>query len=324
MTGIIRILAEETGLREALIHKILVSAPIRYKTYSIPKRAGGERIISQPAREVKLLQRALMRTTLRPLPIHECAKAYRSGLSILDNAKPHAGDRKILKMDFKDFFPSIRKLDWVKYCAQTGCLVTHEDVELTSSLLFQRPKGSSILRLAIGAPSSPMLSNILMYEFDRRVTEALVTDKVVYTRYADDLTFSAPRTGFLNSVVKTVTSIARSLDYPRLTINRDKTTYVTTKYHRHVTGLTLANDGRITIGRDKKRQLHAAVHRASKSLLSLGELQALSGTLAFVNAVEPEFLDVLRRKYGTNIVSQIQQTVIIKTAHRSRSHNVRT
>jgi RNA-directed DNA polymerase len=307
MRDIARILAIETGLREEIVRRIMVTAPVRYKTYTIPKRNGKPRLISQPAREVKLLQRALVEVLLKPLPIHPCATAYRTGLSIVDNARPHAGHRPIIKMDLKEFFPSIRGGDWVAYCKDTGCLVDEGDIGLTTSLLFQRRRGSHLLQLAIGAPSSPMISNLLMHEFDKRVLAAVSRDRVAYTRYADDMTFSAPRTGYLTGVIKAVATVIRQIAYPKLDINSDKTTYITTKYHRTVTGLTLANDGRVTIGRDQKRGLRAAVHHALTGKASRQEVEALAGMLAYVNAVEPQYLEVLRGKYGEGAMARIQR-----------------
>ena len=311
MSEIVRLLSVETGLTDSAVRRIMTSAPVRYKEYLIPKRSGGMRKIAQPAREVKLVQRAFISTFLTTLPIHQSATAYRAGLSIRDNATPHIGHGPILKMDLRDFFPSIRRQDWVSYCRDSGCLQSEEDVHLTASLLFHRQSGHRLFRLAIGAPSSPMLSNILMFDFDTRITELVANDRVAYTRYADDLTFSAPRTGFLNGVIKDVARTIRGLRYPKLEINPEKTTFVTSKYHRSVTGLTITNDGRVTIGRESKRRIHAAVHQALLSRLSSDELQVLAGSLAYANSVEPEFLSVLRRRYGNDIVIYIQQHVVL-------------
>ena len=85
-----------------------------------------------------------------------------------------------------------------------------------------------------------------MFDFDLAIAEALAQDHVIYTRYADDLTFSAPRTGHLVNVEKIVRATLRALQYPKLTVNDDKTTRVTGKYGRKVTGLTLTNDGKVS------------------------------------------------------------------------------
>lgn len=306
MGKIVEALAIETGMDVGLVERIMRSAPVRYKTYRIPKRTQGFREISQPAIEVKALQRGLIEILLRNLPMHEAATAYRSGMSIKDNALRHAGDGPILKMDFKDFFPSIKPRDWSAYCKRTGVLIDTGDIHLTSLLLFQRPKGSSVLRLAIGAPSSPFLSNALMFEFDQAIAEAVAKDHVVYTRYADDLTFSAPRTGHLVNVEKIVRATLRAVEYPTLTINDGKTTRVTRKYGRKVTGLTLTNDGKVSIGHKRKRLIHAAVHHASLGKLSAASLGELKGVLGFANSAEPHFVDTLKERYGVELIHFIQ------------------
>jgi RNA-directed DNA polymerase len=219
----------------------------------------------------------------------------------------------ILKMDFSDFFPSITSFDWRQYCRDTGCLSDEADIEMTSLLLFRQIGNSSRLRLAIGAPSSPTLSNALMFEFDSRIQEIVAEDKVTYTRYADDLTFSAPRTGFLKDVVRNVKRVLDGLVYPKIRINDEKTIMATTKYRRNVTGLILSNDGRVTIGRYRKRLLSAMINRARKGMLTQPQEQYLAGYLAFAGSIEPGFVAALKRRYGSELVSRIQRTIVMGT-----------
>jgi hypothetical protein len=307
MSELVQSLIRATGLAERDVLRIISTAPSRYKEYLIPKRTGGTRLIAQPAVEVKALQRVFVREYLSKLPIHGAAAAYRIGRSIRDNALVHVENGPILKMDFKEFFPSIVPADWEKYCDSRGLFVDPYERHLTSQLLFHRRKGSTVLRLAIGAPSSPQLSNILMYEFDALVSEVVQKDFVAYTRYADDLTFSAKRTGYLVNVQRQVKRIVRDLRWPRLRINEDKTVLATKKYHRQVTGLVLSNDGKVSLGRDRKRLISSRVHHAKLGKLSREEAVNLSGQLSFVHAVEPEFLSKLEAKYGADIIARLKQ-----------------
>lgn len=317
MSFIVRTLSEASGLTAFDVRRIVVSAPRRYKAYHIPKRTGGFREIAQPAREVKALQKILVRHFLSQMPVHHCATAYRERTSILNNAMAHRGvGRPILKMDFKEFFPSLRDSDWVSYCKNNGISLTSEDLELSARLLFRKIPGVRGLRLAIGAPASPLLSNVLMFEFDRLVNDFAITEGIVYTRYADDLTFSAERTGFLTGVQKKIATIVKSLDSPRLTINDEKTVLATAKYRRTVTGLVLTNDGSVTIGRDRKREIRSAVHRATMGQIDSSQLLELCGLLGFVNAVEPSFLHALRQKYGVEVIAKIQAAERIPRAAR--------
>ena len=305
MSKLIPFLASSTGMPESDIRTIIMRAPVSYKHYFIEKRTGGKRPISQPAREVKILQRLAARA-LGKLPVHDAAMAYRGGRSIRDNAFAHINSGPILKMDFSSFFHSIKSDDWVRYCKRIPVFTVPEDIHLSSRLFFHRPPRSSILRLAIGAPSSPWLSNVLMYEFDERLTDELAAHNVNYTRYADDLTFSAQRTGFLNEVDRIVRKIIREMKSPSLSINEDKTVVATKKYRRVVTGLVLANDGRVTIGRDRKRTIRAAIHTALKGEGTSEANARLAGLLAYVNDVEPTYFARLLNAYGHDLLKRLQ------------------
>lgn len=311
MTPLIRELCVLTGLTENAVVKVMREAPARYKEYRIKKRGGGFRAISQPAREVKRLQRAATEALLSELPVHEAAVAYRRGLSIRDNAERHCHNGPLLKMDFKEFFPSIRGRDWQAYCRETACLTNELDIELTTTLFFRRSRSLRDLHLAIGAPTSPILSNILLYKFDVTMADLVSKDNVIYSRYADDITFSAARTGYLTGVQKSVRTALRGLPFPKLYVNPDKTICATTKYRRSVTGLVLANDGRVTIGRDRKRLVRSAVNRASKGELDVPAMQRLCGILGFINSVEPSYIETLRRSYGSAVITAIQRSVVL-------------
>jgi RNA-directed DNA polymerase len=306
MSELLPLLTVGTGLSESDVIKIARNAPQRYKTYEIPKRNGGARLISQPARELKTLQRVLTSQFLCKLPVHESAMAYREGISIRHNALAHAKNGPIFKFDFEEFFPSIRASDWAVYCEKENLLREPRDLWLSTNILFHRRSGGR-LSLAIGAPSSPCLSNILMKHFDDAISQAVAKDKVTYTRYADDLTFSAKRTGFLNGVEDALRRTIRSVKNPALKLNEAKTVRATKKYKRFVTGLVLANDGQVSIGHSRKRAVRVAMYQYLQGKLDIKEQMELAGMLAFINDVEPAFLSRLVQKYGAETVAALKQ-----------------
>ncbi|WP_158512724.1 retron St85 family RNA-directed DNA polymerase [Sphingobium sp. SYK-6] len=300
---------EHTGLSRSDILSIARNAPQRYKTYTISKRNGGKRTISQPAREVKVLQKILLEHVLYKLPVHSAATAYRQGISLKENATRHVHNESIKKFDFKDFFPSIKGRDWIKYCGDHGVFADTVDVGLSTHILFHQPANSTILRLAIGAPSSPALSNVLMFEFDKIITDEVAKDEVIYTRYADDLTFSASRMWNMIDVPKVIARAIKNNHYPRLNINPDKTISATKKYKRQVTGLILTNDGKVSLGRKRKREIRAEVHRALIGQLTNDQLMHVQGILAFVEDVEPDYLRRLESYYGAEFIRNLRKRV---------------
>jgi hypothetical protein len=307
MSELLKALIAGTGLSEAHLMRIISRAPSSYREYTIPKRDGSRRAIAQPAREVKALQYVLLERFLKSLPVHPAATAYRPGRALRDNVEPHLDSGPIYKFDFSAFFPSILAQDWNVYCAERGLFKDPIERWMSTNILFHRPKGSTILRLAIGAPSSPHLSNLLMYKFDARIVELVQKDFVTYTRYADDLTFSAKRTGYLNGVQRALRTALAEIQSPKLKINPEKTVLATKKYHRQVTGLVITNDGKISLGRERKRMIRAALHRESQNLLSQDDRVRLAGILAFVHAAEPEFLERLRKKYGHTVIERLKK-----------------
>jgi RNA-directed DNA polymerase len=307
VSDILLALTEVLPLTPDELLTLIRSAPMRYKVYTVPKRAPGKlRTIAQPAREVKALQYWVMSHFLTNFPIDQAAMAYRRGKNIADNARPHANSRFLLKLDFKDFFPSIRDADFKRFLAKSAPFVNDTDAELLTRILFWRPKGTRHFCLAIGAPSSPLLSNILLLEFDRAVSQFCASLGVIYTRYADDLSFSSQTSQLLADAEEKITELCAASKDPHLVLNRDKTVRVSKKRSRRVTGLVLTNEGNISLGRNAKREIRSTVHHFLTGKLTREQGLSLRGTLAYVNSVEPNFLNRLRAKYGSDSIRRIQ------------------
>ena len=305
MAELLTRLSVATLLPQRDVELLIRSAPHRYKVYEIDKRAGSHRTIAQPAREVKVLQRWVMKHVLGEFEAHPAATAYRRGVSVLDNAKPHANGRFLLKMDFKDFFPSLKARDFRTYLRRRKSSLTTDEIEALCLILFWTPKHTTDLRLSIGAPSSPVLSNILMAGFDRHIAAVCVSNDVTYTRYADDLSFSAAVSERLQILEQAVVDWCAQSKSPLLSVNQAKTVRVSKSDARRVTGLVLTNDRKVSLGRETKRRIRAGVHHFVTGKLATEEIPKLRGMLAYVNSVEPAFLRRLRKKYGAEPIQHL-------------------
>ena len=288
--------------------RLIRSAPHRYKVFKIPKRKEGEfRTIAQPAKEVKALQYWVMRHVLSQFDVHPAATAYQKGLSIADNARPHTRGRYLLKLDFSDFFPSIKAKDLDLFLRKHTRRFNAAEIEPLCRILFWMPRGSRNLQLSIGAPTSPLLSNILLGDFDSQVAAACARERVAYTRYADDLSFSARSSKALAQIEALVIETCARQTSPVLRINEAKTARVSKKESRRVTGLVLTNDGKVSIGRELKRRIRAQMHWFATDRLDSEQCLELRGMLAYINSVEPRFITRLRRKYGADVVRRCQE-----------------
>lgn len=274
------------------------TAQFRYKVFQIPKREKGKyRTIAQPTPEIKLLQRWLVDNIFSSLPIHRAAKAYRKSVSIAEHASIHAKQRFLLKMDFKNFFPSISVLDIRRYFIEVGKF-SEEEARIISLLVCWRDKSSNKLCLSIGAPSSPHLSNVILYNFDKLVTAYCKENKVKYSRYADDLAFSTNSKETLSKVLAQIQIICSEIEYPCLEVNHSKTVSTSRAYKRVLTGLVLTSEGKVSLGRDKKRRLRSELYRFSKNQLEHELISKLRGELAFAWSVDNDFVLSLIRQNG--------------------------
>ena len=148
---------------------LIFTAAYRYKLHYIEKRHGrGKRLIAQPTAEIKLLQRWAVEKYVDQLPIHKAATAYRLGISIKDHASIHADNRYLLKLDFQDFFPSILGGHFLMHLKSHASIVD-DDASLLMRLLFRFDREVQDYVLSIGAPSSPAVSNTIMYDFDNKL-----------------------------------------------------------------------------------------------------------------------------------------------------------
>ncbi|MGN6578490.1 MAG: retron St85 family RNA-directed DNA polymerase [Bordetella sp.] len=287
------------------LNRLVKTAPLRYKEYFIPKKTPGEfRAIAQPTPEIKLLQRWLMSSVLKEFKIHGAATAYRKGHGLADNARPHLHNRFMLKLDFQNFFPSIKMDDLMRYLTNVGW-ENPDDMDLLGRVLFKFNRRKKCLELSIGAPSSPMVSNFLLFSFDTLIEDYCLEHDITYTRYADDLTFSTNSPNVLRDCKTFVAETLANIESPHLSLNGNKVVETSKKHGRRVTGLIITSDNRISIGRDKKRELRVLIHRHMQQLLTPDEFQSLKGYLAFLKSVEPEHLERLRASFGDDTMRSL-------------------
>lgn len=150
-----------------------------------------------------------------------------------------------------------------------------------------------------------MLTNAMMYLFDLQVAEFSERNNLTYTRYADDLFFSSNKPDKLSDVIAFVQQVSVTYPYANLRVNHDKTAFLSRRYSRSITGLVLTTDGKVSIGRERKRMVKAQVHKFLQGELDMFEVPKLRGYLAFVRDVEPEFWESLKRKYGAGAMSNV-------------------
>ena len=153
-----------------------------YRYFTVDKRSGGVRKIAEPLPSLKEIQRWILDNILYKCPISRFTKGYVPTLSIRDNARFHRNQELVLKLDIKDFFPSIKSGRVFNFFKRLGYQKAVSQM-LTNLCTLN---GS----LPQGAPTSPALSNLIISRLDTRLSHYAIQKKIRYTRYADDMTFS--------------------------------------------------------------------------------------------------------------------------------------
>lgn len=300
---ILQRMAKDMGVPVSHIKLIAATASHRYKIYRIAKRTGGTREISHPAKELKSLQRWIADNVFDKMPVHGAVFSYRRGLGIRDHAELHKKQNYLVRIDVKDFFPSITDKDVVHLINDNRRRLpptfNTEDLRTICQLVCRNGC------LTIGAPSSPVISNAVLYLFDKHWSSVCKQREIIYSRYADDIYLSTNVPNVLAGTYKEIRKDFANREWPKLQINQKKVVFTSRKHNRNVTGLTLTSDRRISIGHDKKRWLRSEVYKFANGQLQEKEVSHLRGYLSYVKSVEPTFITNLRKKYGADVVRQI-------------------
>jgi RNA-directed DNA polymerase len=277
-------LSQLLGIHTGTLTNIVIKSKSFYYDFEIPKRTGGSRLISAPYPVLLNAQKWIYENLLIKQPLHKNAKGFIKRTSIVDNAKEHLNQKFLLKMDIKDFFPSVkinriisifRNLGYTKkisyYLASICCL---------DGVLPQ------------GAPTSPVLSNIIAKRLDYRLTGLANKFELNYTRYADDFTFSGKKLP-----VRLIEYIEKIINEEGFKINKEKTKLLNEKKQKIVTGISISS-GRMTIPKKTKREVRKNIHYVLTNGLFEHQrkihsfdpiyLERLLGYLYFWISIEPD------------------------------------
>lgn len=180
-----------------------------YRHRWIPKKGGLPRLIEAPLPRLKTVQQKILHGILERIPAHPAAHGFVKGRGIVSFTEPHLGQRCVLRMDIRNFFPTIRRAlvlrvfltagypEPIAGCLADLCTTSTPNAVRQSGLGAATPELAwpmqQLLKarhLPQGAPTSPALANCCAFNFDKRLTGLAATFNATYTRYADDLLFS--------------------------------------------------------------------------------------------------------------------------------------
>lgn len=290
--NVIDIMAKDLHLDIDYLNSIVQNANRCYKTYRIPKKTTGTREIAQPSPELKTLQYWLVSTILSTLPVSNAASAYQKGCSIKNHAQTHVLSRYFLHVDISKFFPSIHPshLSPILFSSSffsDPSIDKSESIRLINKICFKKDC------LSIGAVSSPVISNIILYSFDNQLLDYCQSHDLIYSRYADDIYISSKK--YIDiSVLDLIESELSKLGFQ---VNKAKTKFFSSKYQKRVTGLILTTDYKVSIGTKRRSEIKRMIY--NKLVKGTGDSEEILGYLNFLRDVEPNTYNNLIIKYSS-------------------------
>lgn len=293
------------------LRQLVKSASSYYKYFAIKKRRGGLRRIMSPYSELRDVQTWIKENILDKIELPNCVKAFVKGRNIMENAKMHEGRKYILKVDITNFFESIgvrqvyvafRKMGYDRSVAAwlaNLCTAKIEDYKYEQledqeeiQKLFNDLYHKSEPFLVQGAPTSPGLANIICNRMDKRMMGLANKHGFTYSRYADDITFSADKKDRLPKV----SMIRKIVETEGFHLNDEKIELLHEGNRQIVTGLLVDNHVRVPgrYKKDIKRHIHFCLkyggrehfHRIAPGK-AFGK-EWLAGRIRYIHSVEPK------------------------------------
>jgi len=286
--------------------------------FRIPKKTGGERLISAPMPHLKSAQNWVLHNVLYKLPLHDAAHGFVPGRSIVSNARPHVGRKVVINLDLQNFFPTVtyprvwglfRSFGYSQQVATVLALLCTEppiDEVVLDGQRWYVTRGQRVLPQ--GAPTSPAVTNLLCRALDRKLTKLATAMGFTYTRYADDLTFSSDGAES-ESVGKLLRRVRFLIHAEGFVVHPDKTRVHRRGRRQEVTGITV-ND-KLGVERKTLRRFRALLHQIEKSgpdgkswgSSGASVLASITGFANFVYMVDPDKGRALKQRVAAVVAA---------------------
>ena len=243
-------LEQDLGISAKTLYAVSNNINKHYYKAKLPKKSSGYRNLSVPDDILKAIQRQISEMLLIHMPVSRYAKAYRFGNSTLRNAKHHVGKQVVLKLDILHFFDSIRYSTVKDKVFPEG--IYAEPLRILLTMLCYHKDA-----LPQGAPSSPAITNIILYEFDELVGHWCRERNIAYTRYCDDMTFSGDF-----DPAEVIRFVKLELKKMGFLLNEQKTKIQHPGQQQTVTGIVV--NEKLSIPADYRRKLRQELYYCRK------------------------------------------------------------
>ncbi len=290
------------GLSPALITQMAYRPTRYYREFELAKKGGGTRKIRSPRIFIKVVQWFLADFILNSMKMSNSVHSFRSGRSIVTNAVAHEQRRYVANIDIQDFFGSVTTQSIFNLLKGEGFSLSEADI-ISRLVTYENC-------LPQGAPTSPALSNALLFHFDEEMSEFTSSRGVSYSRYADDMTFSGDQR---SEIGRCIENARKELRKHNLNLNESKTRIASAAGQQRVTGVVV-ND-RAVPPRILRRKIRAIFHQAENNPGAFSErIGELGGYLGYLR----EFPKLRRAASTLEYMSVLSEVQVLDRRRRRR------
>ena len=281
-------LTEHLRLSAKLVYWLTAASTPKYQIYHIPKKDGSFRVINAPVYSLKVVQRWILDNILYKIKVSPYSFGFNKdgkGSPLVQCAEKHKNNLYVLKLDIRDFYPSIKREKVYYEFTNIGYNSTVANL-LTNICVYNDT-------LPQGAVTSAYLANVICRNLDFRIAGYCNRRDIVYTRYADDMTFSSDNRVVLKSIYNTIKKILLSEGFQ---LNEKKTLFLSPRCRKRVLGVTI-NDNLIKAPKELKRSIRAMIYNSflTKDYTSNAKIK---GYISYVDSIEHGYINRIKDYIG--------------------------
>lgn len=278
-------LTKHLRLSPNLVYWLTSDSPNRYRVFRIPKQNGLTREICDPVYSLKTVQRWVLNNILYKIKVSPYSYGFskgKEGSPLVLCVEKHKNNLYILKIDIKGFYPSIKREK--VYHEFTNIGYNSTVANLLANICLHKDS------LPQGAVTSAYLTNIICRNLDFRIAGYCNKRDIVYTRYADDMTFSSDNRDVLKSIYGTIRKILKSEGF---SLNEHKTMFLSPRCRKRVLGITV-NDSLIKAPKEMKRLVRSMIYNSFLSR-DYSSRNKIKGYISYINSIEPNYVEKVKK-----------------------------
>lgn len=282
-----------------------------YVRFKMAKKTGGFREISAPKPKLKRLQYWILDNILNKVEVSEQTHGFVAKRSIISNATPHINRAVVINCDLQNFFPTLsyprvkglfKSLGYSAEVATILAILTTEaeqkEVVLDGEKLYLY---TGKRYLPQGSPASPMITNLICRKMDKRMQGIATTLNFTYTRYADDMTFSANEYPNINKMLYWVKGITKEEGF---TLHPEKTRIMKKGSCQEVTGVVV--NEKASVNKKELKKFRALLYQIEQTGIEGKSWHGKSENLVAVIWGYANFIKMVDSEKGAKYMAQVK------------------